>query len=125
MRLGATDAERRIWSRLRQRRLGGWKFRRQHPVCGFIVDFYCADTRLAVELDGGGHAMPEKVAYDQQRDRVLTQNGVCVLRFWDDEALKETDAVLEIISKALQAPHPSLSPEGRGLATPSQARRRS
>jgi len=115
MRHVAPDAEMRIWSRLRGRRLNGWKFRRQYPACGFILDFYCVEARLAVELDGGGHAMPMQAAYDEERTRRLQQRGVRVLRFWDDQALKETDTVLEVVARALeeslrQPPHPSLSP---------------
>ncbi|HEV8533339.1 MAG TPA: endonuclease domain-containing protein [Methylomirabilota bacterium] len=102
MRHVATDAEMRLWSRLRGRRLAGRKFRRQHPLCGFILDFYCAEAGIAIELDGGGHAMSEQAGYDQERERQLSQNGIRVLRFWDDQALKETDTVLEIIAAALE-----------------------
>ena len=113
MRHSGPDAEMRIWSRLRGRRLCGWKFRRQSPACGFILDFYCPEARLAVELDGGGHAMPMQAAYDEERARRLSECGIRVLRFWDDQALEETDAVLEMIVEALgtgSPPHPSLSP---------------
>ena len=115
MRHSGPDAEMRIWSRLRGRRLSGWKFRRQYATCGFILDFYCPEARLAVELDGGGHAMREQAAYDEERARRLSERGIRVLRFWDDQALKETDAVLEVIVRELecsQPPHPSLSPKG-------------
>ncbi len=103
MRHVAPDAEMRIWSRLRGRRLGGWKFRRQHPVGGFVLDFYCVEARLAVELDGGGHAMREQAAYDEERSQRLSRGGIRVLRFWDDQALRETDTVLEMIVKELES----------------------
>ena len=123
MRHVATDAEMRLWSQLRSRRLAGWKFRRQHALCGFILDFYCAEAGLAIELDGGGHAMPGQAAYDHERERRLSRKGVRVLRFWDDQALRETDTVLELIVKALDTPpHPTLSPKGRGVARTSPAR---
>ena len=118
MRHVAPDAEMRLWSRLRSRRLAGWKFRRQYPACGFILDFYCVEARLAIELDGGGHAKAEEAAYDEERSRRLSRSGIRVLRFWDDLALKETDTVLEVIvrelergeASATQPPHPTLSP---------------
>ena len=113
MRHVPTDAELRLWSRLRDRRLSGWKFRRQYPACGFILDFYCPEASLAVELDGGGHAMPEQASYDAERARRLSERGIRVLRFWDDQALRQRDTVLEMIAKALgtgKPPHPSLSP---------------
>jgi hypothetical protein len=72
-----------------------------------------SEAGIAIELDGGGHAMSEQAGYDQERERQLSQNGIRVLRFWDDQALKETDTVLEIIAAALEtAPHPTLSPKG-------------
>jgi very-short-patch-repair endonuclease len=123
MRRVATDAEVRLWSRLRNRRLAGWRFRRQHVLAGFIVDFYCAEAGLAIELDGGGHAMTEQTAYDEERQRRLSRFGVRSLRFWNDQALKETDTVVEMIATALgDAPHPTLSPRGRGLARPVRRR---
>jgi len=113
MRHVPTDAEIRVWSHLRDRRLKGWKFRRQHPIGGFILDFYCPDACLGIELDGGGHALPEQAARDQERERRLSESGVRLLRFWDDQALKETDTVLETVLKALEnPPHPTLSPKG-------------
>jgi very-short-patch-repair endonuclease len=118
MRHLPTDAEIRLWSRLRGRRLGGWKFRRQHSACGFILDFFCVEAGFAIELDGGGHAKSEQAVYDQERAQRLSENGIRVLRFWDDQALKETDTVLEVILTALdKPPHPTLSPKrGRGPA---------
>ena len=119
MRHVATDAEMRLWSRLRGRRLRRWKFRRQHTIGGFILDFYCPEAGLAIELDGGGHAMAEQAAYDQERERRLADTGVRVLRFWDDQALKDTATVLEVIANALENPLTLPSPPGgRGMAVP-------
>jgi len=95
LRATQTDAENLLWSVLRSRRFGGFKFRRQHPLGGYILDFYCHEALLAIELDGGGHATPEQIAYDRIRTEVLNSAGICMLRFWNHEFLNDTDAVLE------------------------------
>jgi very-short-patch-repair endonuclease len=125
MRHEPTDAEKRLWSRLRDRRLGGFKFRRQAPFAGYVLDFYCESASLAVELDGGQHNDPEGARHDRGRDAALRRLGVAVLRFWDPDVLKETDAVCEAILAAPIAgagtPSPLPSPGGRGrlsLASP-------
>src|SRR3712207_4361803 len=93
LRRNSTDAERRIWSYLRAERLGGHVFRRQHPIGDYIADFYCHAARLVVELDGGQHAAPEAVAYDEVRTTAMAAQGVHVIRFSDHDALKHSDAV--------------------------------
>jgi very-short-patch-repair endonuclease len=97
----STDAESLIWSLLRGRRFGGFKFRRQHPMGHYILDFYCHDATLAIELDGGGHAEAEQAEYDQIRSQELDGAGIRVLRFWNNEVLMETEAVLAVIWIAL------------------------
>jgi very-short-patch-repair endonuclease len=87
-----TDAERVLWYHLRDRRLGSFKFRRQHPVGPFIVDFVCPEKELIVEIDGGQHAL--NVEDDNQRSHFLQAKGYLVLRFWNNEVLQETEAVL-------------------------------
>ncbi|GLZ84121.1 hypothetical protein Pres01_01720 [Metapseudomonas resinovorans] len=95
LRRTSTDAEQRIWRRLRGRQLAGLKFRRQHPVGPYVLDFYCQEKRLAAELDGGQHyADPER---DRLRDSWLAGQGIQVLRFSSREALVEIEAVLEKI----------------------------
>jgi very-short-patch-repair endonuclease len=95
LRRNQTDAERVLWFRLRDRRLAGWKFKRQVPIDRFIVDFFCADGKLIVEIDGGQH--------DQDRDRdadrttALEAMGYIVLRFWNNDVMRNTDGVLEVI----------------------------
>ena len=84
---------------LRNRRLGGRKFRRQHPLPPYILDFYCEEARLAIELDGGQHG--EQAAYDAARSTVLASQGIRVLRFWNNEVLQQTEAVLQVIWAAL------------------------
>lgn len=117
LRADSTDAEQLLWSRLRSRRLSGWKFRRQHEIGRYIVDFACPDAALIVELDGGQHG--DQQIYDERRSRELQRMGYRVVRFWNNEALKNLDSVLEVILEALAnpAPHPGPLPLGeRGHA---------
>ncbi|MEO7067211.1 MAG: DUF559 domain-containing protein [Rhodanobacter sp.] len=100
LRNAGTDAERRLWYFLRQRNLAGYRFRRQYPIAGYIVDLVCLSAGVVVELDGGQHAAA--VAYDQTRTIVLQQYGYCVLRFWNTDALLHTDAVLAEILRVLE-----------------------
>ncbi len=114
-----TDAESRLWHLLRDRRLGGHKFRRQHPMPPYTLDFYCDEAGLVVELDGGQHA---ESARDARRDAWLAQQGLRVLRFWNDQVLQETESVLSVIWAALHdgaRPHPqplSARPHPRPLS---------
>jgi len=102
LRKNSTDAERRIWSYLRANRLGGHTFRRQHPVAGYIADFYCHAARLVIELDGGQHATAEGVAYDECRTAAMAAVGVHVIRFSDHDALKSSDAVAQTILREVE-----------------------
>jgi very-short-patch-repair endonuclease len=119
LRQRSTDAERLVWQHLRDRRLGGLKFRRQHPVGRYIVDFVCPECRLVVELDGSQH-MVNRTA-DAKRTRDLAQAGYRVLRFWDNDVLRNTDAVLAAILaaagvNAADQPSPLPSPlKGEGI----------
>ena len=103
-----TDAERNLWLLLRDRRLGGAKFRRQHPVGKFIVDFCCPDQRVAIELDGGQHAAQTEA--DERRSGFLRTQGYRVLRFWDDEVLRNPETVLLEILRALRPQEKAPSP---------------
>lgn len=94
-----TNAERKLWYLLRGKRLGGYKFRRQFPIGPYIADFCCWEKRLIVELDGGQHS--EQADKDWQRTRYLNSQGFRVLRFWDNEVLTQTIAVLEKILEVL------------------------
>ncbi len=105
-----TDAERLMWRLLRNRTIDGCKFRRQHPVGPYIVDFICIEKGLVIELDGGQHALA--VEKDEKRTRFLNEQGYRVLRFWNNEVLNETEAVLTVILKELGAPHPGPLPGG-------------
>ena len=114
LRVDSTDVERLLWSHLRGRRLRNFKFRRQQPIGGYIVDFVCVETRLVIELDGGQHS--ELAAQDAHRTTMLEKNGFRVVRFWNDEVLKNLEGVLEEILQQLEAPpSPQPSPaSGRG-----------
>ena len=112
-----TDAETLIWYLLRDRRLAGFKFRRQHPMPPYTLDFYCQEAGLVIELDGGQHADAPR---DSRRDAWLRERELRVLRFWNNDVLKETESVLLAIWNALhERPHPQpLSPRGRGDKNP-------
>ena len=99
LRKDSTDAERRLWSLLRNRTLIGCKFRRQFPIDPYVVDFACVEKRLIVELDGGQHV--EDVERDERRTIFLRNKGYAVLRFWNDAVFSEPDAVVLTIVEAL------------------------
>ena len=109
LRRRQTDAERKLWARLRDRRLLGHKFARQVPIAPYVVDFCCREQKLVVELDGGQHAID--VPYDRTRTLFLVERGYRVLRFWDNDALTNTDGVLVRIAQALAGPSPRPSPQ--------------
>jgi adenine-specific DNA-methyltransferase len=110
LRATSTDAERLLWHHLRDRRLAGFKFRRQHPVAPFVADFACLEAGLIVELDGGQHFEPEGLAADVRRSAALATAGFTVLRFDNRQLLQETEAVLASIRDWLQTRHPHPSP---------------
>jgi very-short-patch-repair endonuclease len=115
LRRQQTDAERSLWFKLRNHRLGGLKFRRQMSLNGFVVDFYCPNAKLIIELDGGQHV--EQREQDARRTKDLEDSGYFVLRFWNNEVLRNIDGVLEeILSVANQQmfepPHPTPLPSG-------------
>ena len=95
LRNNMTDAEQMLWQRLRDRRLGGHKFRRQVTIDPFIVDFLCIQHRLIVEVDGGQHA--EQIEHDVARTAWLETQGYRVLRFWNNEVLGNRDGVTQVI----------------------------
>jgi very-short-patch-repair endonuclease len=96
-----TDAELRLWYTLRRHGLNGYKFRRQHPVGPYILDFYCPQAGLVIEVDGGQHFEPALATRDAARTRYLERTGLRVLRFTNLEVLQQTDAVLSVILEAL------------------------
>ena len=104
LRRRQTPAERRLWAVLRDGRLHGWKFRRQHPAGRFVLDFYCPAAALVVELDGPIHAY--QTDYDEARTAYLEECGARVLRFRNAEVMTELPGVLDRIRAALERPHP-------------------
>jgi very-short-patch-repair endonuclease len=113
LRRQQTDAERDLWFKLRNGRLGGLKFRRQMSLNGFVVDFCCPSAKLIVELDGGQHI--EQREQDARRIRDLEDSGYFVLRFWNNDVLRNIEGVLEEIARrasqqAFEPPHPTPLP---------------
>ncbi len=117
LRRKATPAEERLWSHLRDRRLAGFKFRFQTWLGPFIADFLCKQARLIVEVDGSQHA--ERARKDAERSAYLAAEGYRVLRFWNNEVLHETEAVLDAIRAELLRRVPSPShPAAQGGSLP-------
>jgi very-short-patch-repair endonuclease len=105
LRSATTEAEARLWHRLRDRRLGGFKFVRQAPLGGYYVDFLCREARLVVEVDGSQHADSPS---DRQRDQDLAALGYRVVRVWNNDVSERLDSVLEmLLSELAAAPHPA------------------
>jgi len=116
LRKDMTDAERKLWYALRDRRFESFKFRRQVPIGRYIADFICQDRRLIVEVDGSQHEGSE---HDKERDAWLESRGYRVLRFWNIDTFKALDGTLLAILDALNdTPHPSRA----ARATPSPSR---
>jgi len=111
LRANITNAERKLWYALRDRRFARYKFRRQVPVGPYIGDFDCYSARLVIEVDGGQHAGS---ARDARRDRWFAQNGFRVLRFWNNDVLKNLEGVWAVIFEVLEqtTPHPARATRG-------------
>jgi very-short-patch-repair endonuclease len=115
LRRNQTDAERVLWFRLRDRRLAGWKFKRQAPIDRYVVDFFCAEARLIIEIDGGQHDRQRE--RDSDRTAALEAMGYLVLRFWNNEVMQNTAGVLETVMSTVnqtrpEPPHPTPLPSG-------------
>ena len=100
LRKGDTKAEKMLWKKLRDNKLGT-KWRRQHPIDMYILDFYCPQIKLCIELDGSTHNIKENKEYDKTRDEYLKSKNIKTLRFWNSEIEKNIDAVLEKIKSKL------------------------
>ena len=99
LRREMTPAERRLWAAIRRNAIDGFHFRRQQVIEGYVVDFYCASAKLAIELDGGVHG--EQWKYDESRDKAISQAGVRVVRI-PNAAMLDVAAVIEYIRRALR-----------------------
>lgn len=106
-----TPSENLLWQNLRNRRLNNFKFRRQHPISSFIVDFYCHEAKLVIEVDGGIHFVGDNPEYDKFRTIQLEAFGLKVIRFRNEEVLENMSKVLAEIRKHLT---PGPSPLGEG-----------
>lgn len=116
LRQEATEAECVFWEAVRGRRCGGLKFRRQHAVGQFILDFWCPEHRLLVELDGGIHDRADVAAHDREREAWIRRYGVRILRFRNEEVLTNLETVLQTILSSISplTPLPPQRPEERG-----------
>ena len=120
LRLNSTNAELRLWNRLRSRAIDGCKFVRQEPIGPYVVDFVCRERRLIIEVDGGQHADSEQ---DHVRDRWLKDRNYRVRRFWNNDVIGNTNGVLELIAIALQAESPPHPPAFGGRPLPASGER--
>ncbi len=101
LRQNSTDAERLLWSQLRRNSLEGIKFKRQHPIGPYIVDFLTLENMLVIEIDGGQHNEPKGQQRDKERTEGLEKKGYKVLRFWNNDVLTNIEGVFEMIRQAL------------------------
>ena len=105
LRSAMTDVERMLWQAIRGKQLNSHRFRRQHPIGNYIVDFACLEQKIVIELDGGQHQ--EQFEYDEQRSIFLQAHGWQVLRFWNNDVLNNIDGVLSVIAENLTVAPPS------------------
>jgi very-short-patch-repair endonuclease len=110
LRSQTTPAELRLWYVVNRRPRKGMKFRRQYVIGPYILDFYCVERRLAIEVDGSGHAEPAQLTYDTERGRFLESRGVQLLRFWNHDVFQNLEEVVAQIDAALdnRLPPPAL-----------------
>jgi very-short-patch-repair endonuclease len=103
LRSNMTGPETRLWSKLRARQLQGLKFRRQHGIGPYIVDFYCSEQSLVIEVDGDSHADPDQTLKDQLRDNYLQSLGLRVIRYYNDDIVKNLEGILEDLSEKVSS----------------------
>ena len=119
LRARSTDAEQLMWYLLRNRNLLGCKFRRQHSVRSYILDFYCTELRIAVELDGGQHNLESSIAIDEKRSADLSRIGIEIVRYWNHDVLNQVEVVLQDLMSRLAMRKrpltPAPLPEGEGF----------
>ena len=121
LRKNSTWAERELWRHLRNRKTGGAKFRRQQCFGPYVLDFYCAEAGLSIELDGGQHDEPSHRSHDAARETFLLAQGIRTVRFWNSQIRQDLPIVLERIRMELSnvTPSPRPSPlKGEGEAEP-------
>jgi len=101
LRKSMTDAEQLLWFHLRRRQVDGFRFRRQHPFEKYVLDFYCPEVKVAVELDGGQHNEDRGICSDLQRTAFLEEHGIMVVRVWNHEIFQNMEGVLQMIHEIL------------------------
>jgi len=108
LRKTETWAEKLMWRWLRDRRFSGYKFRRQHPVGKYYLDFFCEEAELNIELDGSQHGFPDQRKHDQEREKFLKSLGIKTLRFWNSRLRRDAQTIRDTIFNELQtrSPHP-------------------
>lgn len=109
LRQNQTDAETLLWSKLRARQISGRKFRRQHSIGPYFADFACLETKLVIELDGGQHTEDAGLRLDEKRSSDMHHLGFQTLRFWNNDVLSQTGAVLDEILRVVGTLTPTLS----------------
>ena len=115
LRKSMSESEWKLWCELRRRRVDGHRFRRQHPIGPYIVDFVCLEQRFVVEVDGGHHSEPEQVEHDARRTEWLPREGHRVFRIWNIEVFNNLDGVVETIwaeLRGLRSSPPETPPPG-------------
>ena len=105
-----TQAEAILWESLRNKKLKGHKFRRQHPIGAYILDFYCHASKLCIEIDGGYHLTKERVEYDKNRTIELRNIGIKEIRFTNEQIINDLNKVLETILQSLIVAPPDATP---------------
>ncbi|MGA2280859.1 MAG: DUF559 domain-containing protein [Verrucomicrobiota bacterium] len=108
LRKKETWAEKLVWRRLRARRFSGYKFRRQHPIGIYHLDFFCEEAELNIELDGRQHGFPDQRQHDVEREKFLQSRGIKTLRFWNSHLRRNAQGIRDTIFNELQtrAPYP-------------------
>ena len=118
LRNNSTDSEKKLWSILRKGQILNYKFIRQYSVRKFILDFYCARLRLAIELDGSQHMEPKNLKYDKERTNFLNSHNITVIRFYDNEVLKNLEGVAEKIINTIRSEERRVGKECRSRWSP-------
>jgi very-short-patch-repair endonuclease len=102
LRRNMTIAEKRLWSHLRNSQLQNLAFRRQHPVGPYVLDFYCPEIQLGIELDGGQHGFESGLVADKKRTQWLEQQGINIIRFWNNEVLQNIEGALYVLGLEIE-----------------------
>ena len=106
LRRNQTEAEKTFWMHVRNRQFYGMKFFRQYSTGPYILDFYCPELKLAIELDGGQHTQDDKQEYDAVRSAYLKAQGINVMRFWNHEVLNDAESILTMMAEKITPPSP-------------------